>query len=298
MQERKPLLRRMLERIRIRKRVTEPAPSERLALSEKEQERLNEKLREAAKEGNNAEIERLIKAGADITAEDNNWFTSLYLAALNGHTGTCALLLSKYETAGGDMKILIEERASIEKKESEGFTALHYAIDSENTGTCALVLSKYEEARGDVKELIEKKDSGGRTALHRAASKGQIGNYDLLLSRYENAGGDVKKLIEEKNRDGWTVLQQAAYYSVIGLHGHADTCAFLLARYADAGGDVKRLLFMADNGSKTAAMLATYPKRKSKTTAFLESVESLSGMMEESKTVMAFLSDFNRCVSG
>jgi hypothetical protein len=56
------------------------------------QERLNDRLIAAAESGDNAEIKRLLKAGAKIRMEAGK-YTALMGAAMHGHTETCALLL-------------------------------------------------------------------------------------------------------------------------------------------------------------------------------------------------------------
>jgi ankyrin repeat protein len=69
--------------------------------------RLDNAFFRAVRNGDNAEIRRLIKAGADIAAKGDFGWTALHYAANNGHVQTCALLTREYAKAGGDIKELI-----------------------------------------------------------------------------------------------------------------------------------------------------------------------------------------------
>ncbi len=65
-------------------------------------------------------IMRLIKAGADIKAKNTAGETVLHLAAFNGSTETCILVMEEYAKAGGNVKKLIAAR------DKKGRTALHW----------------------------------------------------------------------------------------------------------------------------------------------------------------------------
>jgi serine/threonine/tyrosine protein kinase RAD53 len=146
MQERKGLLRRTLEKMRIIKRIKEPAPSEKPHISEEEQKRLNNELLEAAENGYNEEISRLLKKGANLEAKNSDGWTALMHAAAYGHAPACALLL--------------EKGANIEAKDKDGWTALMFAAYCGRTPTCALLIEK----GADVNAKIEKGDYKGKTA--------------------------------------------------------------------------------------------------------------------------------------
>jgi ankyrin repeat protein len=83
-------------------------PSERPALPAEEQRQLNTKLLAAAASSEkDSEILRLVKAGADIAAKDNEGMTALHRAACRGRIQTCALLIREYAKAGRDVKELL-----------------------------------------------------------------------------------------------------------------------------------------------------------------------------------------------
>jgi len=138
-------------------------PSEKPALSQKRQERLNDALLKAAADGNDAEIRLLIKAGADISAKDSIGVTALHHAALKGHTRTCALLIHEHAKANGNVKELITA------KECDGWSALHHAAIHGQTEACRLLITEYVKAGGDIYGLINAKDDSDQTASDFAA---------------------------------------------------------------------------------------------------------------------------------
>jgi len=83
-------------------------PSERPALSLEEQRKMNIKLLAAAKDGNGSGMLQLIKAGADMAANDVGGLTALHWAARFGRTKTCALIIREYAKSGRDVKELID----------------------------------------------------------------------------------------------------------------------------------------------------------------------------------------------
>jgi ankyrin repeat protein len=133
-------------------------PSGKLALSAEEQSRLNDELFANALNGNNANVTRFLKAGADIKAKGNDGQTVLHYAACFGHTDVCALLIQEYAKADGDVKQLITA------KDTEGLTVLHYAAANIDTRTCALLIKEYAKAGGDIKGIIKAKNNAGETA--------------------------------------------------------------------------------------------------------------------------------------
>ncbi len=114
--------------------------------------------------GNKKEIVRLIKEGAKITATDYFHKTTLHMVAGKGNAETCALLISEYAKAGGDVKELITA------KNVDGWIALHIAAREGLTQNCALIIQEYAKAGGDVKELITAKDNEGKIPLNYATT--------------------------------------------------------------------------------------------------------------------------------
>jgi uncharacterized protein len=120
----------------------------------------NEKLRDAAKSGDVAEIERKIAASADPNAfEGTNGWTPLQRAAAYGHVAAITALLK----AG----------ARVDGADSVGQTPLMYAAHSGNTAAVDVLLA----AGADVHRTT----NYGNTALHRASMNGQLDAARVLL---------------------------------------------------------------------------------------------------------------------
>ncbi len=85
------------------------------------------KLIDAAIEGNLAEVERLIDAGADVNFQDELGKTALMCAALKGHTDIC--------------KLLLEHKAEVDMKDEYGQTALMWAEREIHTETANFLKS-------------------------------------------------------------------------------------------------------------------------------------------------------------
>ena len=168
----------------------------------------------AAEEGATEEVVRLLALdGTNISAKDNEGWTALMYAALEGNTEIVKLLLERdanIETqdnngwtalmiaAGGGnteiVELLLERDANIEAKDNHGWTALMYAALEGNTEIVNLLLERDAN--------IETQDNNGWTALMIAARWGNIEIVELLLER----GADINA----KNDDGWTALMCAA----------------------------------------------------------------------------------------
>jgi len=155
--------------------------AKRMLMSERMRMGMDNALIEAAKNGKNDKIKRLIKAGASITAKDKNGLAALYNAVRYGHTETCALLIEKNKEANGNVKRLIAVKGIT------GDTVLHRAADNGYTDICKLLIQEYAKAGGDIRKIINAKNDAGRTALHLAATNIDTRTCALLM---EN-GADV-----------------------------------------------------------------------------------------------------------
>jgi ankyrin repeat protein len=176
MQKKMPLVKRIMEKIMPKQHEPDIVKSEKPALPFKEQERLNKELLGAAKTGNNDEIRRLLKAGADIFARDKYAGTALHWAANNEHAETCKLIIEKYEEKDRDMNTMM----FVGTHDRDGYTALHYAADNGNVQICALLLEKGAD-------INAKEGMHDWTALHTAALEGKTDVCALLLEK----GADI-----------------------------------------------------------------------------------------------------------
>jgi ankyrin repeat protein len=120
---------------------------------------------DAAQDGHNNTMERLLKIGARIEARDQFGGTALIRATFKGRTKTCAFLLDRLANEGGNVKKYIEA------KDKNGWAALHHAAYSGSFDTCILLVERYANMGGDIKKFITAKNSDGKTAMDLAVSK-------------------------------------------------------------------------------------------------------------------------------
>jgi ankyrin repeat protein len=113
-------------------RIFHKPKTEMIKLSPEKQQKINSKLFDAARNGNNSETERLLKKGANANARNGAGETALMIAAFQGHTKTCAILL--------------EKGADIDAKNSYGETALTIA-QMHNKKETEELLKKAEKAK-------------------------------------------------------------------------------------------------------------------------------------------------------
>jgi ankyrin repeat protein len=105
--------------------------AKRMRLTKDRREELDEALLKAAEEGNDAEITRLLKAGASVNAAPDD-DTALMEAARHGKAETCALLL--------------KEGAFVNAADNIGNTALIWAAMNGHAGVCAILLGNGADA--------------------------------------------------------------------------------------------------------------------------------------------------------
>lgn len=141
-------------------------------------------LHEAARNGDTAEVDRLLKAGADISAFDEADLTPLIVAALAGQPGAVAVLIENGADPGG--------------RDRKGFTPLHAAAH-EGHHDVVLLLLKHDVDVNDQDNWVK------LTALHAAAERDYQGIAETLITQ----GADVN--LEERN--GWTPVMRATFKS-------------------------------------------------------------------------------------
>lgn len=190
-------------------------PSERQAHYAESQGPLNDALMAAVIRGKNADINRLVRAGADLGTETRQGQTLMHWAAMEGRAKTCKLLIRKCTRAGRSIKELVAA------KNEDGWTPLHYAARQGHIEICALLIREYAKAGGDAGEFIAAKSVGDHTALQYAANQGYAQTCALLMGEYAKAGGNIKELAAARDADGYTAMQLAAKW------GHAQTMKLL-----------------------------------------------------------------------
>ncbi|KAL8866389.1 MAG: hypothetical protein Q9198_008911 [Flavoplaca austrocitrina] len=162
-----------------------------------------------------AVVSLLIRRGAQVESHDQQRWTTLHLAASQGHQEIIdPLLRTKVET---------------DAKDGYGATALYRAAEGGHEAAAQLLL--IEGARPDIPNDYD------QTPLHRAADLGRLATARLLLNH--GAPYNVKDYY------GWTPLYRAAD------HGHNEV-ADLLADFAEAARKrSSQQVMMLQSGSET-----------------------------------------------
>jgi ankyrin repeat protein len=168
---------------------------------------LNRRLLEAAKAGDNAQVEKLLGQGADPNTRDNDGSTSLIWMASSGltdgveallkkgayvnakdKTGWTALMGAARKGHSDTVRALLEKGAYVNATDTNGWTALMSAAASRHPDTVRALLEKGAD--------VNATDKTGWTALMGAADAGQLEAVVALLSK----GADRKA----RNRNGNT----------------------------------------------------------------------------------------------
>ena len=158
---------------------------------------LNKKLLDAAEAGDTAEVQSLLREGANPHAKGGYGNTALMGAAVRGHTET--------------VRALLEKGAEVNAKGNTGRTALMEAALEGYTETVRTLLEKGAE--------VNAKDNAGWTPLFWAAFSRRTDTVRVLLEK----GADVNA----KNKYDDTALIHAAYA------GDTDTVVVLLEKGAE-----------------------------------------------------------------
>ncbi|TMW69739.1 hypothetical protein Poli38472_001895 [Pythium oligandrum] len=120
-----------------------------------------QKLIEAAKEGNLSKVKELLEEGAEVNAL--GWYgqTALHYASINGHLDVAGLLLG-------------HEACEVNASTKGGWTALHFASNNGHLDVVRLLLG-HEACE------VNASTKGGWTALHFASNNGHLDVVRLLL---------------------------------------------------------------------------------------------------------------------
>ena len=166
-------------------------PSGHAAASQTSFESLNDALIQAAAQGDAAEVNRLLAAGAHLDAADRFGQTALLAAVQNNRTNIVKLLIKRGADLNGvdgaaltlaadqgslDIaRLLLRKGANPENKDGAGETALVKSIDRGNTNMLRLLLEKGASP--------DDRNGNGMPALLRASTSGNTEMVSLLLAK-------------------------------------------------------------------------------------------------------------------
>ena len=179
-------------------------------------------IHDAAKSGDLADVQAELDKGVDVNAKNINGWTSLHLAAINGHNEVAELLIFKGANVNAQSEdkktalhtaaywgqkevaeLLIGKGADVNTKHDGGMTLLDFAVIYNQT---------------EIADLL-RKYGGGHGTIHGAVSGGDI----EAVGEFLDAGVDV----DAKNDRGNTPLYAAL------LSMHKEVSELLVAKGAD-----------------------------------------------------------------
>jgi hypothetical protein len=156
-----------------------------------------QRLLEAAIEGDAEEVTSLVQNGTNVDASLADGATALMLAAQQGHADV--------------VRILLEHDAEVDSHRADGATALIQAAQNGHPAVTRILLEHGAD--------VDSSPAGGVTALWIASQNGHTDVVHALLEHGAN--------VDASRGDGWNALSQAS------LNGHAETVRILLEHGAD-----------------------------------------------------------------
>lgn len=141
-------------------------------------------------------VRKLVQAGADVNAKDDDGNTALLLVARNNFT----------EYAPEMIKELIRAGADVDAREKNGWTALMCVSHNNYTEYASIIIRELAHAKANINALTQK----GNTALMFVASYNFSDNSLAVIRELIQAGADTNIA---RQGDGWTALMFVARYN-------------------------------------------------------------------------------------
>jgi serine/threonine-protein phosphatase 6 regulatory ankyrin repeat subunit B len=212
----------------------------------RERERMQQKLLDAAIQGNVDEVRQQLRAKAPVDQANGKGFTALMAASQKGHLavvqellkanatvdqasgeGFTALMLASHNGHLSIVQELLKANATVDHKSENGFTALMIASEEGHLATVKELLK--------AKANVDQANNAGETALTMTSDKGYLDIVQELLS--------AKAQVDKATGEGLTALMLAS------LAGHPAIVQKLLSAAAQVD--------HANREGGTALMLAS-----------------------------------------
>lgn len=167
---------------------------------------MSDKLFDAAKGGDLAEIRRLLQDGADVNAKDKNGYTPLHITAATGDKDAAELLITKGADVNGEGSVYMTPLGVAAMFDRVEVAELLIAKGADVNGKCSVgtpLDTAVQFGKKNIGMFLISQGASADNALLQASQSGED-NWDMiewLISMGANVNG--------RHKDGTALLQKA-----------------------------------------------------------------------------------------